>query len=136
MRLRILALWLVGLPMAAPLVAQTTAPAAVAAPALKLAAGIYTITSRDSTRQIPPDITFVLHQDGSFEVNIPGGEPILGVATQKDGVLNWAEPRCPETGQYLVRASGKGFYLEVKEDVCEGRKEQLAVVLFTPVPKP
>lgn len=136
MRLRVLALLLVGLPTAAPIVAQTAAPAAAATPQLTLAAGTYNITSRDSTRQIPPDITFVLHPDGSFEISLPAGEPILGVIAQKEGVLTWVEPRCPETGTYYVRASGKGFYLEVKEDACPGRKEQLGIVLFTPAPKP
>lgn len=134
MRLRLLALLLSGA-FAAPLAAQTATPAA-AAPVLKLAAGTYNITARDTTRQIPPDITFVLHDDGSFEINVPAGEPILGVAAQKEGVLTWVEPRCAEAGTYTVRASGKGFWLEVKEDTCAGRKDQLGMVLFTPVPKP
>lgn len=134
MRLRILALLLVGLPTAAPIVAQTAATPA--APQLTLAAGTYNITSRDSTRQLPPDITFVLHTDGSFEINIPAGEPILGVIAQKEGILTWLEARCAEAGTYHVRASGKGFYLEAKEDACPGRKEQIGGVLFTPAPKP
>lgn len=139
MRNRFLALLLAVLPAGTPLVAQTAttpATAAVAAPTLTLAPGTYTISSRDSTIPVPPDITFALHQDGSFEINIPAGEPILGTATQKDGLLSWVEPRCPDVGVYFVRAFGKGFYLEAKEDGCTERKGQLGFVLFTPVPKP
>ncbi|MEO5800607.1 MAG: hypothetical protein ABIS00_14300 [Gemmatimonadales bacterium] len=135
MRLPALALLLASSLLAAPLSAQTAAPAA-AAPKLTLAPGAYLVSSRDSTRPLPPDITFVLHPDGSFEINIPAGEPILGNAAQKDGLLTWVEPRCPDAGNYFVRAFGKGFYLEAKEDACTERKGQLGFVLFTPAPKP
>ncbi|MES2305043.1 MAG: hypothetical protein V4558_06025 [Gemmatimonadota bacterium] len=118
-----------------PLVAQTAAPAAATPAPLKLAAGTYLVAGRDSTRPIPPDITFVFHEDGSFEINVPAGEPILGMIQQKDGLLLWVEARCAETGSYFVRAEGKGFFLEAREDECAGRKEQLGLVRFMPAPK-
>lgn len=140
MRLASLPLVLATALLAAPLAGQTpaTTPAvAVAAlPGVKFPPGLYLVGAIDPNMGIPEGITFLLREDGNFEIAVPGNDAMTGTATQKDGVLTWAEDRCSDSGKYFVRADGKSFVLEPKEDSCEERKGQLVMVRFTPIEKP
>ena len=127
--------------LATPLAAQTPAAAPAVAvaplPGVKFLPGLYRVGALDPGAGIPDGITFLLREDGNFEITIPGADAAMtGTTSQKDGVLTWAENRCTDAGKYFVRADGKSFVLEPKEDSCEERKGQLAMVRFTPIEKP
>jgi len=127
--------------LATPLAGQTPAAApavaAAALPAVKFLPGLYQVGAIDPNMGLPEGITFLLREDGNFEITIPGrDEAMTGTTSQKDGVLTWAEDRCTDAGKYFVRADGKSFVLEPKDDSCEERKGQLVMVRFTPIEKP
>jgi hypothetical protein len=140
MRLASLSLAFAAALLASPLAGQTPAAAPAAAatalPGVKFPPGLYLVGAIDPNGGIPDGITFLLREDGNFEISLPTGESMTGITSQKDGVLTWAEERCTDAGQYFVRADGKGFVLEPKDDSCEGRKGQLVLVRFTPIEKP
>ena len=141
MRLASLSLVFATALLAAPLAGQTPAAApavtAAALPAVKFLPGLYQVGAIDPNMGLPEGITFLLREDGNFEITIPGRDGAMtGTTSQKDGVLTWAEDRCTDAGKYFVRADGKSFVLEPKEDGCDERKGQLAMVRFTPIEKP
>jgi hypothetical protein len=140
MRVASYSLVLASLLLASPLAAQTTAAAstvtATPLPGVKFPPGLYKISAIDPNGGIPDGIVFTLRDDGNFEITIPGNDVMTGQTTQQDGVLTWAEGRCSDAGKYYVRADGKSFVLEAKEDSCEERKGQLQMVRFTPIEKP
>ncbi|MEP6591105.1 MAG: hypothetical protein ABJC19_07970 [Gemmatimonadota bacterium] len=140
MRFPALAVLLAGSLAAAPLAAQVATPvsasAAVSASAVTLPLGFYRITMRDSTMVLPVQLSMQLLANGTYEIRSPEGASITGKATQQNGVLSWSGSRCEAPGEFTVRAEGDTFVLDVKDDKCEGRRDQMIRLRFTPIPQP